>query len=86
MKLRGKINQCPSCGAYFSTVSNFDMHRVGAFSTGLLNTSPERRCLSVSEMVNVGLTADARGVFKDQSSPGYHQSHPKRSTRVAKST
>lgn len=25
----GKMCQCPTCGEFFSTVSNFDRHRVG---------------------------------------------------------
>ena len=79
MKLRGKINQCPSCGQYFSTVGNFDTHRTGAFSTGPNNSSPERRCMNAVEMGEAGLTLSDRGVWMGPSRPGYL---PKRPTQV----
>jgi len=83
MKLRGKINQCPACEAYFSTVSVFDRHRVGRFGTGLNGSSPERRCENPSEMRFQGLQLDERGVWRGESRQGDSLN---RSWRVAKST
>ena len=38
-----RICQCGECGAFFSTVSVFDRHRIGPHDG-------ERRCLTVAEM------------------------------------
>ena len=76
MKLRGKINQCPSCGLYFSTVFNFDMHRIGAFGNGPKGTSPERRCMKPSEMANVGLALSHKGVWQGKPRPNYLPKRP----------
>ena len=73
MKLRGKVNECPSCGQYFSTVGNFDLHRVGPFGTGKLGSSPERRCLSAGEMPVAGLTLNPRGVWTGPPMAGYQR-------------
>ena len=44
-KLTGKRCQCPGCGEYFSTVSNFDRHRKGKHGV-------DRHCV---DPVSVGL-------------------------------
>lgn len=46
---------CRACGCIFSSVSSFDRHRVGK------HEPMERRCLSVEEMCNRGMTQNAKG-------------------------
>jgi hypothetical protein len=46
-------NLCRACGQRFSTVRNFDRHRVGRYEVGAPGYG--RRCLSVSEIAKTGL-------------------------------
>lgn len=53
--------QCPACGQRFSTVGNFDKHRVGSF----IDHPPDygRRCLTPKELECRGLKLNRRGVW-----------------------
>lgn len=66
-QLTGGRCQCPACGEYFSSVREFDRHRVGNFAESgqLMHT---RRCLTVAELSARGWRRDARG-FRMQGRP-----------------
>lgn len=53
--LRGDRCRCSGCGEYFNSTSAFDKHRVGREG----KTRVERRCLSVSEMVELGMALNS---------------------------
>lgn len=42
--LKGDQNQCPTCGAYFTTTSGFERHRLGSFN----DPEDPRRCVDPS--------------------------------------
>jgi hypothetical protein len=46
--------QCATCSEDFSSLKNFDRHRVGKHAVG-------KRCLNVSEIEGIGLARNARG-------------------------
>jgi hypothetical protein len=46
---------CPTCGAIFSSVAAFDVHRVGPYQPA------RRRCLTSLEMLAEGMSQDDRG-------------------------
>ena len=48
---------CTACRLVFSSVSAFDMHRVGPYNP------PGRRCLTDREMLNKGMVRNNRGVW-----------------------
>lgn len=50
------ISQCPVCGEVFSTVRNFDAHRVGPWEA--------RRCLTEDELLSKGYHKDDRGIWR----------------------
>jgi hypothetical protein len=58
--LRGDHNQCPGCHEYFNSTAAFEKHRVGEYGTGPNGSSPDRRCLTVAEMRDKGMS-DASG-------------------------
>lgn len=39
--LNGRRCQCPTCKEYFSTITNFEKHRVGDYATGKVCVDPE---------------------------------------------
>ena len=78
--LRGGRNQCPACGQYFNSISIFEKHRTGAFGTGPLGTSPERRCFTIREMKAKGWKTDEKGFW---STPGPSGSYWKDRNGVA---
>ncbi len=50
---------CTACGCGFSSITSFEMHRVGQFAgAGRPST---RRCLSVAEMRAKGMALTRRG-------------------------
>jgi hypothetical protein len=53
--LGGERCRCPTCGLYFNSVSGFDRHRVGKIG------SPERRCLTDTELGAAGWTRGPKG-------------------------
>ena len=66
------LNECASCGADFSSLRNFDKHRVGVheytYSEGLkMEPMREdgRRCLDVDELDALGLIRDKHGRWAD---------------------
>ena len=66
------MNLCRSCGEDFSSVANFDRHRVGThqytLTEGLRMEPPGedgRRCLHVDEIEALGLVRDPRGRWCD---------------------
>lgn len=66
------MNFCRSCGRDFSSVANFDRHRVGkheyTYSEGLKFDPPVedgRRCLYVHELEMLGLRLDKHGRWSD---------------------
>ena len=59
-KLTGKRCKCPSCGEYFSTVSNFDKHRKGSHADN------DRHCVSPD---SVGLEQNGRGLWAMPGTP-----------------
>ena len=67
--MKGQRNQCPTCGLLFTRNSSFDHHRIGRYSTGLMNTSPDRRCLTIEEMsqdARFSLRIDGFWAFSDK--------------------
>jgi hypothetical protein len=66
------LNLCRSCGEDFSSVRNFDRHRVGVheytYSQGAVMAPPRedgRRCLVVEELEGIGLSRDRLGRWSD---------------------
>ena len=47
--------KCPTCDAYFTGEYPFRLHRVGVLA--------DRRCLSVSEMADKGMSLNAKGYW-----------------------
>lgn len=56
LRLTGNRCECPSCSGYFNSVKAFDRHRVG-------NYPSSRRCLTLTEMVNRGMTVNPAGFW-----------------------
>lgn len=54
-KLTGNRCQCPNCGEYFSTVSNFDKHRKGKHGV-------DRHCVDPAS-VGLVIAESAGGTF-----------------------
>lgn len=54
-KLSGCRCQCATCGECFGSVRGFDRHRIGTVG------EPDRRCLTVPEMIANGWRRNARG-------------------------
>jgi hypothetical protein len=61
IKLRGQMSKCIACSKVFTTVANFDKHRVGPHAKG------QRRCLSEDELKRIGMVQNAKGVWRDAS-------------------
>lgn len=53
--LTGKRCQCPTCNEVFSTVGNFDRHRVGEHG-------PNRKCVN-PQTVGLEIKATSKGTF-----------------------
>lgn len=54
--------RCEACRCGFSSITSFDMHRVGEFASAASAGRPStRRCLSVAEMRAKGMTLTRRG-------------------------
>jgi hypothetical protein len=61
---------CGGCGKVFSSLSSFDMHRVGSYGDPIIEkghvigyTPTARRCLSAQEMRDKGMLLNERGVW-----------------------
>lgn len=54
-ELKGDRNQCPSCGEFFNSTAAFGKHLHGQVAT------PERRCMSVGEMVASRMAQNSGG-------------------------
>lgn len=65
--LKGGRCQCGACGQFFSSVREFDRHRVGSYGEHAHDPGT-RRCLTVAELDARGWRIDARG-FRMQSRP-----------------
>lgn len=50
-------NQCPTCKGLFKSLSGFDKHRTGSFTTGT------RRCRSEAEMEAAGMSKNSKGYW-----------------------
>ncbi len=59
-----KACQCAGCGEYFSTVSNFDKHRI--FENADMPDWATRRCMSADEMLASGLVRNSGGYWGGQ--------------------
>ena len=66
------MNLCRACGKDFSSVHNFDRHRVGkhayTYTEGLKFDPPAddgRRCLYTEELISLGLRPDKSGRWSD---------------------
>jgi hypothetical protein len=59
-KLTGGRCQCPTCGEPFSSVGEFDRHRIGAYARPG-EWVHKRRCLTPAEMDAGGWVRNARG-------------------------
>lgn len=60
--IRGrKSERCACCHATFTGTRPGDMHRVGKH--GITDGPDRRRCLTPDEMLNKGMTRDARGYW-----------------------
>lgn len=56
LPLRGRACACGTCHQRFNSVSAFDLHRVGSFGV-------DRRCLRPPEMLAIGMSQNARGLW-----------------------
>lgn len=54
-RLTGSRCQCTACGEHFGSVRGFDRHRIGTVG------EPDRRCLTLAEMVAAGWCRNSRG-------------------------
>ena len=64
VKLTGnKRNQCPVCGALFTTDRVFDKHRVGSYAQN------ERRCLDAVGMTAKGMFLGDDGFWRGEKMP-----------------
>jgi hypothetical protein len=66
-RLTGGHCQCASCGDPFSSVREFDRHRIGAFAEPG-EWAHKRRCMTPSEMEALGWRCNVRG-FRMQPRP-----------------
>jgi hypothetical protein len=63
-RLTGSRCCCPACAEVFNSVTAFDAHRVGPYRQFWEPpTAPNRRCLSVREMVAGSMSRNARGYW-----------------------
>lgn len=61
-KLTGGRCQCPTCGRPFSSVREFDRHRIGSYAKpGKMKGN--RRCLTVAELEARGWRTNPRGFY-----------------------
>ena len=65
-------NQCGACGLEFASVQAFDRHRVGVHAYTLAEgfrmvpvREDGRHCLTESELADIGIVPDRRGVLQD---------------------
>lgn len=54
-RLTGCRCQCCCCGEYFGSERGFNRHRIGTVG------EPDRRCMSLAELLDAGWLRDARG-------------------------
>lgn len=59
--LRAGRCQCPACGELFTSVREFDRHRVGSFAQ--MGGRHDRRCLTAEDLKGRGWRKDARGFW-----------------------
>lgn len=60
------MNECRSCGEVFSSVTNFDRHRVGVHDYDYSTEKPDgRRCLDVDEIQALGLVLNEKARWSD---------------------
>ena len=71
INLSNDRNQCPSCGLYFNSTAAFDKHRHGRF------TPPERRCLTVAEMLQKGMAQNSRNFWITEKNPKFAEINSK---------
>jgi hypothetical protein len=53
---------CSSCGQRFRSLSAFDMHRTGSYTSTLWEQA-RRRCLTVAEMAAKGMQRNEHGAW-----------------------
>jgi hypothetical protein len=56
------ICRCESCGQWFRSVSAFDFHRTGSYTTTLWEPA-RRRCLTPGEMAKRDMRLNEHGVW-----------------------
>lgn len=61
-RLTGNRCQCPTCGLPFSSVREFDRHRVGSYAKPG-QVKGYRRCLTVAELAARSWQTNARGFY-----------------------
>jgi hypothetical protein len=59
------VNRCSGCGEEFSSLGNFDKHRVGNHALDWPEHEHGRRCLDTEELRGLGFALDARGRWHD---------------------
>lgn len=62
LKAGGQRCRCGACGQYFNSVSVFDRHRVGAYSSS-------RRCLTATQMTERDWLRNASGFWTTGAMP-----------------
>lgn len=60
--LRAGRCQCPVCGELFTSVREFDRHRIGTFEQ-IGGRGHDRRCLTAEDLASRGWRKDARGFW-----------------------
>lgn len=56
-------NLCRGCGADFSSLKNFDRHRIGNHALNWPEHEHGRRCLDAEELGELGFVLDAKGRY-----------------------
>lgn len=74
MTLRGERCLCRSCGECFNSGAAFDKHRVGGFN--LAAPGYGRRCRTVPEMIEAGMTRNAAGFWRRGAANTWHAHLP----------
>ena len=68
---------CAACGNDFNSLHAFDKHRVGSYGTAILDakdrtigyTRPERRCMTIDEMIAAKMQRNQYGRWTGEAFP-----------------
>lgn len=73
-------SECACCGEIFTSISSFDLHRIGRFEH-----RKARRCMTIREMQARGVTRNERGMWTTpmttETAPWYTSTEERRARR-----